>query len=127
MAAKKQLVDRETGEVSEQEKLEKAVVTTRKRLDTATAKLEQAKAEALIAWLQPYQELPYAVLATLSDGELAIIEALETCWPEAPRQRCQAHFLSNLADPALIYDDELRKWMKQDLGGLPKVDEDPLF
>jgi len=33
------------GEASEQEKLEKAVVTTRKRLDTATAKLEQAKAE----------------------------------------------------------------------------------
>ena len=32
-------------DVSEQEKLEKTVVTTRKRLDTATAKLEQARAE----------------------------------------------------------------------------------
>jgi hypothetical protein len=52
---------------------------------------------------------------------------LETCWGEAPRQRCQAHFLNNLADPALVYDDELRKWMHQDLGGLPKPSEDPLF
>ena len=32
-------------QVSEQEKLEKAVVTTRKRLETASAKLEQARAE----------------------------------------------------------------------------------
>ena len=88
---------------------------------------EHAKTDKLVEWLVTYQELPYAVLATLSDGEPAIIEALETCWPQAPRQRCQAHFLNNLADPALVYDDELRKWMRQDLGGLPKPSEDPLF
>jgi len=35
----------DTGSASELEKLEKAVVTTRQRLDTATAKLEQARAE----------------------------------------------------------------------------------
>ena len=93
----------------------------------AAIQLDKAKTQDLVAWLQPYQELPYAVLATLSDGELAIIEALETCWPAAPRQRCQAHFLNNLAEPALLYDDELRKGMRQDLGGLPKVPEDPPF
>jgi hypothetical protein len=93
----------------------------------AAIQLDHAKTRELVEWLVPYQALPYAVLATLSDGENAIIEALETCWPEAPRQRCQAHFLNNLADPALVYDDELRKWMRQDLGGLPKPCEDPLF
>jgi hypothetical protein len=93
----------------------------------AAIQLEHAKTRELVEWLAPYQALPYVVLATLSDGEKAIIEALETCWPAAPRQRCQAHFLNNLADPALVYDAELRHWMRQDLGGLPKPSEDPLF
>ncbi|MHC5730288.1 MAG: hypothetical protein ACYTXY_40520, partial [Nostoc sp.] len=31
--------------------------------------LPQAQEEQLIEWLQPYQELLYKVLATLSDGE----------------------------------------------------------
>jgi hypothetical protein len=93
----------------------------------AAIQLKQAKAQELIEWLRPYQNLLYPVLATLSDGEAAIIEALETCWPEAPHQRCQAHFLNNLADPALVYDDVLRKWMRQDLGGLPKVPADTPF
>jgi hypothetical protein len=93
----------------------------------AAIQLEHAKTRELVEWLAPYKALPYAVLATLSDGENAIIEALETCWPAAPRQRCQAHFLNNLADPARVYDDELRKWMRPDLGGRPKPTEDPLF
>jgi len=93
----------------------------------AATQMKHAKTSELLEWLKPYQDLPYPVLATLSDGERAIIETLETCWPEAPRQRCQAHFLNNLAEPALIYDDELRKWMKKDLGGLSKASEDPLF
>jgi len=43
--AKKAAQQAGAGEISEREKLEKTVVTTRKRLDTATAKLEQAKAD----------------------------------------------------------------------------------
>ena len=83
--------------------------------------LSQPHAEALIAWLQPYRELPYPALATLSDGEKAIIEALQACWPQAPHQRCQAHFLNNLVEPVLEYDATLRQMMRQDMGGLPKV------
>jgi len=93
----------------------------------AATQLEHAKTGQLVEWLTPYQALPDPVLATLSDGEPAIIEALEICWPAAPRQRCQAHFLNNLADSALVYDDELRKWLRQDLGGLPQPAENPLF
>lgn len=75
----------------------------------------------LIAWLKPYQALPFQVLATLSDGEVTLVAALKGCWPEVPHQRCQAHFLNNLAEVVLDTDDELRKDMRQDLGGLPKV------
>jgi hypothetical protein len=87
----------------------------------AATQLSQPTAEALMDWLQPYLVLPYPVLATLSDGERAIIEALRTCWPKAPHQRCQTHFLNNLVEPVLEYDVELRQRMRQDMGGLPKV------
>jgi hypothetical protein len=87
----------------------------------AAIQLSQPTAEALVDWLRPYQAMPYPVLATLSDGERAISEALRTCWPEAPHQRCQAHFLNNLVEPVLDYDAELRQRMRQDMGGLPKA------
>ena len=87
----------------------------------AGAQLEHPTAEELVAWLQPYRALPYEALATLSDGEGTIIAALETCWPEAPRQRCQEHFLGNLAAPVLEVDGELRQWMRDGLASLPAV------
>ena len=83
--------------------------------------LSQPTGKALIRWLQAYRDLPYPVLATLSDGEKAIIEALQASWPDAPHQRCQAHFLNNLVEPVLEYDVALRELMRQDMGGLPKV------
>ncbi|MBC1221105.1 hypothetical protein GNF10_22300 [Nostoc sp. UCD121] len=83
--------------------------------------LPQAKAQQLIEWLQPYQQLPYKVLATLSDGESAIITAMNSSWTDAPRQRCQAHFLNNLSDAVLPLDTKLRHQLKTDLDGLPKV------
>jgi hypothetical protein len=87
--------------------------------------LSQPTGEALIEWLQPYRDLPYPVLATLSDGEKAILEALQACWTQAPHQRCQAHFLSNLVEPVLEYDVALRQLMRQDMGGLPKAATQP--
>jgi hypothetical protein len=89
----------------------------------AAIQLKGARAEELCAWLKPYQGLPYPVLATLSDGEKAIIAALKECWPQSPHQRCQAHFLNNLAEPVLEFDSQLREWMRTDLGGLPAVPE----
>ncbi|MGB9872339.1 MAG: hypothetical protein ACPLYD_11835 [Anaerolineae bacterium] len=87
----------------------------------AAIPLERATTGQLREWLQPYQALPFPVLATLSDGEEAIIAALKACWPEAPHQRCQAHFLNNLVEPVLEYDTQLRKRMREDLGRLPPV------
>lgn len=87
----------------------------------AGVQLDHPTAEDLIEWLRSYQALPYEVLATLSDGEKAIIAALEICWPDAPRQRCQEHYLGNLAEPVLKVDGKLQEWMRNDLGGLPTV------
>ena len=86
---------------------------------------EHVTEQELVDWLQPYTELPFQVLATLSDGENTLIAALKACWPQAAHQRCQAHFLNNLAEAVLDYDDQLRKNMRQDLGGLPGVPENP--
>jgi hypothetical protein len=83
--------------------------------------LDHASADELVEWLRPYQALPFLVLATLSDGEEAIIAALRTCWPAARQQRCQSHWLGNVAEPVLDVDAQLRQQMRQDLGGLPAV------
>lgn len=83
--------------------------------------LNHPSADQLCQWLKPYQELPFDVLATLSDGEEAIISAMKTCWARAPHQRCQSHFLGNLAEPVLEVDTRLRKQLREDLGGLPAV------
>jgi hypothetical protein len=91
----------------------------------AAAQLDHPTADELVEWLKPYQALPYQVLATLSDGEKAIIAALEICWPDAPRQRCQEHYLANLAEPVLKVDGKLQQWMQNDLGGLPAVPTEP--
>lgn len=56
--------------------------------------LENPTTSRLTEWMTPYKELPFNVLATLSDGEKAIVAALKICWQDVPHQRCQLHFLS---------------------------------
>jgi len=85
--------------------------------------LEPPNEQALTDWLKTYQGYP--VLASVSDGEERIIAALRAVWPNAPRQRCQEHFLGNLADEVLENDTELRQQMRVDLGGLPKISDLP--
>jgi len=94
-------------------------------MPVAGIQIDHPTADELLAWLRPYQALPYKVLATLSDGEKAIIAALEMCWPDAPRQRCQEHYLGNLAEPVLEVDRKLQEWMSDKLGGLPAVPNEP--
>jgi hypothetical protein len=81
-------------------------------------------AERLRAWLAPYTQLPFAVLATLSDGEKAVVAALKASWSDAPHQRCQLHFLNNVAKPALEVDGRLRQHLRNELGDLAAVPED---
>jgi hypothetical protein len=84
---------------------------------------EHASAAELEEWLSSYQRLPYRVLATLSDGEKALVAALKAVWPQTPHQLCQAHFLCNVAKPAVQIDTGLREQMRTSLGSLPKVSE----
>lgn len=85
--------------------------------------LDNPTTSRLSEWLKPYKKLPFKVLATLSDGEKAIVAALKGCWKEAPHQRCQLHFLNNVAEPAMEVDSRLRRQLRDDLGGLPAVPE----
>jgi hypothetical protein len=85
--------------------------------------LEPPNEKDLTDWLMTYQDYP--VLASISDGEERIIAALRAVWPTAPRQRCQEHFLGNLADEVLANDTALRQQMREDLGGLPKISDFP--
>lgn len=85
--------------------------------------LTRASAQDLQAWLAPFEALNYNVLATLSDGDTAMIEALQVCWPDAPHQRCQLHFLANLSEDVLPFDKQLRDALKEGLKGLTKVPE----
>ncbi len=85
--------------------------------------LEAPNEKDLTDWLMRYQGYP--VLASVSDGEERIIAALRAVWANAPRQRCQEHFLGNLAEEVLANDTELRKQMRVDLGGLPKISDFP--
>jgi len=85
--------------------------------------LELPNEKDLTDWLMRYQGYP--VLASVSDGEERIIAALRAVWANAPRQRCQEHFLGNLAEEVLANDTELRKQMRVDLGGLPKISDFP--
>jgi hypothetical protein len=88
----------------------------------AAVQMEHATTEKLSAWLQAYQHYP--ALAMVTDGEDAIIAALKKTWPDAAHQRCQEHFLGNLAEGVLKHDANLRKQLRQSLGGLPKVQKE---
>jgi hypothetical protein len=79
--------------------------------------------ERLHTWLQPYTHASYPVLATLSDGEKAVVAALKTAWPAVPHQRCQLHFLNNVAKPAIEVDARLRQHLRAELGALAAVPE----
>jgi Transposase, Mutator family len=78
--------------------------------------LAKASTAELSAWLRVAQDLPYPVLATVSDGEEAMAAALRACWPHAPHQRCQVHFLNNSAAPTLEHERQLRRQMDEALG-----------
>jgi transposase-like protein len=87
---------------------------------------EGINADEMAKWLDGYRGYP--VLATLSDGEDTLIAAMKQVWPTAPHQRCQEHFLGNVAEEILVDEDtQLRQGMRESLGGLPKVKKTSSF
>jgi hypothetical protein len=92
-------------------------------IPVAASQMDHPTSEELSKWLKTYCDLGFPVLATLSDGEEAIVSALKVCWPQAAHQRCQSHFLGNLVEAVEAQDASLRKQMRDSLGGLPAVVE----
>jgi hypothetical protein len=56
------------------------------RTPLAAAWLNDASAGRLCAWQEPCHRLPATIVATLLDGEEAIVAAPERCWPSAPHE-----------------------------------------
>jgi len=110
------------GEINEQEKLEKAVVNTRKRLETATTKLEQAKAEGsdLVNALQTGVN---KTTAKLEAAEKALHDYLqpqgteEKAKPDQPADAAQAAIERAMAaravDSALSPEDKARQALEK--------------
>ena len=71
-------------------------------------------------FMVPVKALNLPVLATVSDKQRSLINALEEVWSGLPHQYCQAHYLSNAMSP--VYDaneymkTQLRKQVRAEAG-----------
>lgn len=79
------------------------------------------------AFLQPLSQLPWPILAVLSDKQKGLLPAVATVLPDALHQFCQAHYLKNLAEPLAAADSafnvELRKAVRQEVGTLIRAEQ----
>jgi hypothetical protein len=60
------------------------------------SRFDQATFEA---FLQPLAQLPWPILAVLSDKQKGLLPAVSTVLPGARHHFCHAHYLKNLAEP----------------------------
>jgi hypothetical protein len=78
------------------------------------------------AFLQPLSQLPWPILAVLSDKQKGLLPAVTEVLPDVLHQFCQAHFLKNLAEPLAAADStfnvELRKAVRQEVGLLIRTE-----
>jgi hypothetical protein len=79
------------------------------------------------AFLQPLRQLPWSILAVLSDKQKGLVPAVATVLPGACHYFCQAHYLKNLADPLAEIDSafnvELRKAIRRQVGPLIRAEK----
>jgi hypothetical protein len=72
------------------------------------------------AFLHPLGQLPWPILAVLSDKQKGLLPAVSTVLPDARHHFCHAHYLKNLAEPLAETDSafkvELRKAVRQEVG-----------
>ena len=85
--------------------------------------VDKADEPHLTAWLTEGLDLigNLPILATLSDGEKALVAALKAACPDRPHQLCQEHFMNNLSKPVHKDDRALRQDLKEHLSPLPSV------
>jgi len=67
----------------------------------------------LTAFLAPVKELNLPWLATLSDKQVSLVNALNATWKDVPHQFCQAHYLSNAVTPIYAADEHMKTQMRK--------------
>lgn len=79
------------------------------------------------AFLHPLGQLPWPILAVLSDKQKGLLPAVSTVLPGARHHFCHAHYLKNLAEPLADADSafkvELRKAVRQEVGVLIRAEK----
>ena len=79
------------------------------------------------AFLQPLSQLPWPVLAVLSDKQKGLVPVVMEVLPDTLHQFCQAHYLKNLAEPLAAADStfnvELRKAVRREVGILIRIEQ----
>lgn len=75
--------------------------------------LPQVDEPTLVAFLAPVKALDLPWLATVSDKQTALINALEATWSHLPHQYCQAHYLSNAVTPLYEADGHMKTQMRK--------------
>ena len=88
------------------------------------SRFDQATFEA---FLQPLSQLPWSILAVLSDKQKGLPPAVSTVLPGARHHFCHAHYLKNLAQPLADADSafnvELRKAVRREVGPLIRAEK----
>jgi hypothetical protein len=79
------------------------------------------------AFLHPLSQLPWPILAVLSDKQKGLLPAVSTVLPDARHHFCHAHYLRNLAEPLAEADSafkvELHKAVRQEVGMLIRAEK----
>lgn len=78
--------------------------------------------QTFVNFLQPIAELELPVSFILSDKQRGLVPAISRVFGEEKHAYCQAHYLSNLAEPIAEKDSEmkvaLRKMVRQEIGDI---------
>jgi hypothetical protein len=79
------------------------------------------------AFLEPLRQLPWPILAILSDKQKGLPEAVAAVLPHAHHHFCHSHYLKNLAEPLAKADSafnvELRKAVRREVGVLIRAEK----
>lgn len=63
--------------------------------------------------MAPVKALDLPILATVSDKQTTLINALKETWKEVPHQYCQAHYLSNAMSPIYEADQHMKTQIRK--------------
>jgi hypothetical protein len=84
--------------------------------------LSQQDQATFEVFLGPLAQLPWPILAVLSDKQKGLVPAVSVVLPHSQHQFCQGHYLKNLAEPLAEADEafkvQLRQAIRQGVGAM---------